>query len=183
MAAPAAGAAHGAHPAAQTRVYLDGDSLAYGTGLFLGRYLRGWTITQAVSISRHAYEGAGAIRSQAASLPPVVVLNLGTNDDPGAVSRFAAYVREVVRAAGPRRCVIWANVVRPPYAGVSYDGYNAVLARAAQRSTSFHVFDWVALARAHPGWFGPDGVHPSIAGYRVRAAALARLIRSCYEAR
>ena len=34
------------------------------------------------------------------------------------------------------------------------------------------------LARAHPAWFGSDGVHPSIPGYKVRAKLLASFIRS-----
>ena len=51
-----------------------------------------------------------------------------------------------------------------------------VLVAAAARWQSFHVFDWQALARANPRWFGSDGVHPSAAGYRARATALARLV-------
>jgi lysophospholipase L1-like esterase len=154
-----------------------GDSLAVGTGLFLPGYLRGWTIHQRTSVSVHTYEGSRALASTA--LPHVVVISLGTNDDPGAVTAFARYVREVVRAAGPSRCVIWSTVVRPPYNGVSYDGYNNVLRRDARIYESFHVFDWQALARANPRWFGPDGVHPTMTGYRARAAALAKLIKAC----
>jgi len=160
------------------RVHVDGDSIAYGTDLFLPRYLRGWQISSSVDLSRHAYQGAAAIESLGSALPPVVVVNLGTNDDPRAVSVFASYVRRVVRAAGPERCVIWGTIVRPPYAGVSYDGLNGALVAAAARWRSFHVFDWRALARAHPAWFGGDGVHPSIPGYRVRAKLLASFIRS-----
>jgi lysophospholipase L1-like esterase len=154
-----------------------GDSLAVGTGLFLPHYLRGWTIRQSTSVSLHADEGSRALASSV--LPRVIVISLGTNDDPGAVTAFGRDVREVIRAAGPSRCVIWSTVVRPPYNGVSYDGYNEVLRRAARGHESFHVFDWQALARANPRWFGSDGVHPSMAGYRARAAALARLIKAC----
>ncbi len=166
-------------PAAGTkRLYLDGDSLALGTGLFLPRYLPGWRIEQAVDVSRHAYQGAAAIEARGRSLPRVLIVNLGTNDDPRAVRQFASYVRRVVRAAGPERCVVWATIVRPPYAGVSYDGLNRVLFAAARRWPSLHVFDWRGLARAHPGWFGADGVHPSVPGYRLRARALARFVRA-----
>ena len=52
------------------------------------------------------------------------------------------------------------DVVRPPYNGVSYNGYNRVLRRASDEVPNFRVFDWQALARTHPGWFGSDGVHP-----------------------
>ena len=121
----AAGAVASAAPGrtrVQKRVLVDGDSIAYGTDLFLARYLRGWQISSSVDVSRHAYQGAASIEALGRLLPPVVVVNLGTNDDPRAVSTFASYVRRVVRAAGPERCVIWATIVRPPYAGVSYDG-------------------------------------------------------------
>jgi len=163
---------------APRRVHVDGDSIAYGTDLFLSRYLRGWEISSSVDVSRHAYQGAASIEALGAALPPVVMVNLGTNDDPRAVSTFATYVRRVVRAAGPGRCVIWATIVRPPYAGVSYDGLNGTLLSAASRWRTFHVFDWRGLAHAHPAWFGADGVHPSIPGYRVRARLLAQFIRS-----
>jgi len=176
--APAGPAAGRASATATSRLYLDGDSLALGTGLFLPRYLPGWRIEQQVDVSRHAYQGAAAIEARRRSLPRVVVVNLGTNDDPRGVHEFASDVRRVVRAAGPGRCVVWATIVRPPYAGVSYEGLNRVLFAAARRWPGFHVFDWRGLARAHPGWFGADGVHPSIAGYRLRARALARFVRA-----
>jgi hypothetical protein len=172
--APSGGSATAPHA-----VHVDGDSLAYGTDLYLPHYLPGWTITQAVDVSRHAADGAAAIAVLGPALPRVVVVSLGTNDDPGAVGLFASYVRTVARAAGPSRCVIWSTIVRPPYRGVSYAGYNRVLRASARRWPSFHVFDWAALARRHSGWFGTDGVHPSMTGYRARAAALARLIKSC----
>ena len=151
----------------------------YSFELFLPQYLRGWTIRTAVDVSRHTYQGVSSIEELAreGGLPYVIVVNLGTNDDPRAMQQFHAYVERVVRAAGPERCVVWATIVRPPYAGVSYDGLNGILLAAARRSASFHVFDWRALARAHPAWFGSDGVHPSIQGYRVRAQRLAAFVR------
>jgi lysophospholipase L1-like esterase len=88
-------------------------------------------------------------------------------------------VRDVVRIAGPRGCVIWSTIARPPYDGVSYDGYNRALRRIARARPSLRVFDWQALSRDNPQWFGSDGVHPSAAGYRARATALARLVKTC----
>lgn len=178
------GAAAGAAPGTTSRsasrtVYVDGDSLAVGTGWYLPAFLHGWTVRSTTAVSRHVSQGVAAIEAAGRSLERVVVVDLGTNDDPSAVGRFRSSVREVVRAAGPSRCVIWATINRPPYDGVSYDGYNRALASLDAAYRSLHVFDWAAMARAHPGWFGPDGVHPTNAGYRARAAALARLIRSC----
>jgi lysophospholipase L1-like esterase len=162
-------------------LYVDGDSLAVGTGWYLPSYLPGWTLHSTAVVSRHASDGVASIEARAREglLERVVVVDLGTNDDPSAVARFASYVKTVVRVAGPSRCVIWSTINRPPYEGVSYDGYNAVLRSLDSRYRSLHVFDWARMAAAHPAWFGSDGVHPTMAGYRARAAGLARIVKAC----
>ncbi len=38
------------------------------------------------------------------------------------------------------------------------------------------LVDWVGMVRRHPWWLSDDGVHVSVAGYRARAAAIARAI-------
>ena len=172
-AAPAASAA------GNRTVLHYGDSLAVGTELFLDRLLPGWQVRAEAEVSVHAEEVPRALRAFGPSLPRVVVVSAGTNDDPAAVSRFARVVRQVVLLAGPGRCVVWSTIARPPYGGVSYAGYNRALAAAARSHASLRVLDWAAMARAHPGWFGADGVHPSMEGYRARARATARLIRGC----
>jgi lysophospholipase L1-like esterase len=162
-------------------LYVDGDSLSVGTGWYLSSHLRGWTLRGTVAVSRHASEGVAAIvqRAREGLLERVVVVDLGTNDDPSAVSSFRGYVLDVLRAAGPSRCVIWSSINRPPYNGISYDGYNAALRSLDARYGNLHVFDWARLARSHPEWFGSDGVHPTSAGYRARASGLAWLIKHC----
>ena len=94
-------------------------------------------------------------------------------------SRTVRAKRETVAVAGSGRCVVWATVVRPPYAGVSYAGYNRALRTIAKHHPTLHVLEWDAMARAHPSWFGSDGVHPSMTGYRERAKATARLVKRC----
>jgi len=160
-------------------VYFDGDSLAVGTSWYLSAFLPGWTLRETAEVSRHASQGVLAVESRGKLLERVVVLDLGTNDDPSAVARFRRYVKDVLRAAGPSRCVIWSTINRPPYNGVSYDGYNAVLASLDRANANLRVFDWAGMAKTHPQWFGSDGVHPTNTGYRQRAAALARLIKRC----
>ena len=156
-----------------------GDSLTVGTGFYLSSFLPGWSITQSAGISRHAADGPRAMSLLSSSLPRVLVISLGANDDPSAVSVFAGNVRRISTIAGRERCVIWSTVVRPPYNGVSYEGYNRVLRRAAVTLANFRLFEWEALAKTHPRWFGSDGVHPTAEGYRARAASLARLVKSC----
>ena len=166
---------------ASRTIYIDGDSLSVGTGWYLSTFLPGWTLRGTVAVSRHAYQGVAAVdeRAREGLLEWVVVVDLGTNDDPSAVTRFRDGVREVVRAAGPSRCVIWSTINRPPYNGISYDGYNRALAVLDSRYRNLHVFDWAGLARSHPAWFGPDGVHPTMTGYKARAAGLSHLIKNC----
>jgi lysophospholipase L1-like esterase len=168
-----------AHASGSRNVLSYGDSLSVGTNVYLGTYLRGWNVRSVGAISTHADEVPGALRSYGGSLPRVVVVSAGTNDDPGRVSGFARVVRETLEVVGPRRCVVWSTIVRPPYAGVSYAGYNRALATIARHHDNLRVFDWAKLAGAHSSWFGSDGVHPTATGYRVRAAAIARLVRAC----
>jgi len=175
------GAVAGASRSAARTLYVDGDSLSVGTGWYLSTFLPGWTLRGTVAVSRHAYQGVDAVEARAKEglLERVVVVDLGTNDDPSADSTFKGYVLGVVRAAGPSRCVIWSTINRPPYNGVSYDGYNAALLALDKRYGNLHVFDWAKLARSHPAWFGSDGVHPTMTGYHARASGLAWLIKRC----
>jgi hypothetical protein len=161
------------------RLLVDGDSLAVGTKPYLPKELRGWKVTQSASVSRHAYEGAGVLRSYGRALPRVVHVSLGTNDDPNDVDGFRAAIRDVMDAAGPRRCVVWTNIVRPKVAGATYAGYNRALAQESGPRKNLRVVNWARMVRKHPEWLGEDGVHVSADGYRARATAVARSVRRC----
>ena len=161
------------------RLLVNGDSLAVGTKPYLPGQLRGWKVTQSVAVSRHAFQGADVMRSYGRSLPRVVHVSLGTNDDPRSVDAFRDAVREVMEVAGPRRCVVWTNIVRPAVRGTSYRGYNRVLSREARRRDNLRVVDWAAMLHDHPEWLGPDGVHVEAVGYKARAKAVARSVRRC----
>jgi hypothetical protein len=172
MLAPAA-------DAAERSLLVDGDSLAEGTRAYLPSELPGWRIRQSTKVSRHASDGADVMRRYGSSLERVIHVSLGTNDDPRQTGAFRAAVREVMRVAGTGRCVVWANIVRPPYAGVSYRGYNRVLASEDERRDNLLVLNWVRMVRRHPDWLARDRVHVSAAGYAARARAVARLVRRC----
>jgi lysophospholipase L1-like esterase len=165
--------------AAERRLLVDGDSLAEGTRPYIPRVLPDWRVRQSTKVSRHASEGADVMRSYGRSLARVVHVSLGTNDDPGQTGAFRAAVREVMDVAGSGRCVVWANIVRPPYRGVSYRGYNRVLAQEDESRENLLVLNWLRMVRRHPDWLADDGVHVSAAGYAARATAVARLVRRC----
>jgi lysophospholipase L1-like esterase len=167
--------------ARKPRVFVNGDSLAVGTRPYLPRALPGFRITQSTSISRHAPEGVAVLRAQGRRLARIVVMQLGTNDDPRADGEFRRAIRRTMHVVGRRRCVVWPNIVRPPVAGASYAAYNRALAAQNRLHENLLVVDWVGMARRHPEWFGPDGVHPDASGYRARARAIARKVRGCLE--
>jgi lysophospholipase L1-like esterase len=165
--------------AAERSLLVDGDSLADGTRPYLPGELPGWRVRQSTAVSRHAYEGDDVMRRYGTGLPRVIHVSLGTNDDPRDRDGFRAAIADVMEVAGQDRCVVWTNIVRPPYRGVSYRGYNRVLSDESSRRDNLLVLNWVRMVRRHPQWLAGDGVHVSAAGYRVRAEAVARAIRRC----
>jgi lysophospholipase L1-like esterase len=161
------------------RLFVDGDSLAVGTKPYLPQELRGWKVTQSASVSRHAFEGADILRAYGRSLPRVIHVSLGTNDDPNQADAFRAAIREVMNVVGPHRCVVWTNIVRPPVAGASYAGYNRALAQESRPRENLRVVNWVRMVRENPQWVVGDGVHVNADGYQARAKAIASSVRRC----
>jgi hypothetical protein len=155
-----------------------GDSLAEGTEAPLARLLPEWQIETSASQGRHTDDGVAEITSRS-NLPDVIFVSLGTNDHPSATASFEGEVERVLDAAGPSRCVLWANIARPPYAGVSYAGYNKVLERLSFSRPNLTVIDWAGITREQVGLLGSDGVHATSEGYAVRAQAIASAIASC----
>jgi hypothetical protein len=160
------------------RALVVGDSLAEGTEAPLARLLPGWRIETSAYTGRHTDDGVSEILGTS-KLPPVLVVSLGTNDDPSAVSSFESSVEAVLQAAGQSRCVIWANIVRPPYNGVSYAGYNRALIQAAAVNPNLTIVDWAGIVRSDPGVLAADGVHATPSGYQARAEAIAQAMQSC----
>jgi hypothetical protein len=165
--------------AASRRLLVNGDSLAVGTKRYIPPALEGWKVRQSTEVSRHAYEGADILRSYGRRLPRVIHVSLGTNDDPSQVAGFRSAIEDVMRVAGERRCVVWANIVRPPYEGTSYDGYNRALRRESRARDNLRVVNWARMVEKHPEWLAEDGVHVSADGYRARARAVARQVERC----
>jgi lysophospholipase L1-like esterase len=164
--------------AKERSLFVNGDSLAVGTQPYFPGALPGWKIRTSASISRHANEGPGVLRA-AGSLPRVIAVSLGTNDDPRQTAGFRSAIRQTMAVAGQDRCVVWATVLRPPVAGASYAGYNQTLKAEARKRANLKVVRWRKLVHRHPEWLAGDGVHVSAAGYQARARAFARKIHRC----
>jgi MYXO-CTERM domain-containing protein len=168
-----------AAPAAAARSLLHvGDSLAVGSDPPLRALLPGWSVTTDALKNRPTATGV-AIIDRHAPLPAALVVELGTNDSPDASARFGSYVRHVVALAGPKRCVVWVNIHRPPYNGVSYAGFNRVLEQVAAASPNLAVVDWNGMVESGRATVAGDGVHATPDGYRARAAAIAESLSGC----
>ena len=165
--------------AAERSLLVVGDSLAEGTRPYIPKALPAWRVRQSTKVSRHASEGDDVMRRDGDRLPHVIHASLGTNDDPRDVDGFQTAIHAVMKVAGTGRCVVWANVVRPPYDGTSYRGYNRALADEDERRDNLLVLNWKRMVYRHPDWLADDGVHVSAEGYAARARAIARLVRRC----
>jgi hypothetical protein len=88
-------------------------------------------------------------------------------------------VRHVLALAGPKRCVVWVNIHRPPYNGVSWAGFNRALDQIAATAPNLAVVDWNGMVNSGQAQVAPDGVHSTPGGYRARAAAIAQALQGC----
>ena len=168
---------------APRRLFVYGDSLAIGTEPYLPGELSDWRVKQDVEANRFAHSAARVLRDRGERLSPVIHLSLGTGDDPSRPRRFRKAVRRAMRAAGPGRCVVWANIFRPaPRGEPKWARLNQVLAREEGRRENLVVVDWYSMAKAHPEWVSShDGTHVNERGYRARARAVAAGVRECRE--
>jgi lysophospholipase L1-like esterase len=63
--------------------------------------------------------------------------------------------------------------------GVSYRAANALLARLATDNPRLRLVPWAERVAATPQLVGADGVHPTPAGYQLRAQLYAQAARTC----
>jgi hypothetical protein len=163
------------------RLFVFGDSMATGTAPYLPHALPKWHLTQDTEDNRRARDAAGALRDRGERLSPVVHLSLGTGDDPRHPRRFRRAVRRAMSAAGPERCVVWANIFRPAPRGYPrWARLNRVLDREARARENLVIVDWYSLAQAHHEWLSrEDGTHVNEEGYRRRAELVAEGVREC----
>jgi len=168
----------GDRPAAlpRSQATLVGDSLNVGVEPYLRDELRGWQLDTEDEVGRSPATGVERLRTRGTVLAPYVVVSLGTNDPSGGAEAFRGEVNEVLRIAGPSRCVVWVAISRD---GNDYEAFNAVLREAASSSPNLQVVDWPSLVRGHPTYLTADGIHASPDGYRARARAIVAAMRDC----
>jgi hypothetical protein len=155
---------------------LVGDSMNVGTDPYLREALSGWRIDAHDRVGRTTAEGVEQLRDLGATVAPVVVVSLGTNDADGSEGEFRGLVGDVLRLAGPGRCVVWATIVR---GGEPRDAFNDILEEAAAAHPRLRLLDWDGLVERDGSLLAGDLVHGTPDGYARRAEETARLVRTC----
>jgi hypothetical protein len=163
---------------------LVGDSLAVGLRALLPGALSGWNVEVLGRVGRPLSEGMAVIDGLDAfgssrDTPPVLAVSLFTNDDPTHTGALQTAVRRTLELVGPHGCVVWATIARPPVNGVSYRAANAVLEGLAASDSRLHIVAWAEQVEANPQLLAPDSVHPTPAGYELRARLYARAAQDC----
>ena len=158
-----------------------GDSLAEGTADHLRTELAGWWVTTDARVSRPLADGMAVLAATPMPRTPVdLAFSLFTNDDPRNVAALEAAVRHSVGLLRPGACAIWATIVRPKVAGVSYRAANRRLkALQLELSPQLVVVDWQAAVRENRRWLRDDRVHATPGGYAARAELYAQAARDC----
>ena len=157
---------------ASASVLVVGDSLVVGTAPYLPGHVTsdgrvGRPSTEAVSVLRAKFSGQD-----------VVVFDAGVNDDPAQPARLSTDLA-AARSITGSRCLVVATMSRPPYNGVSVDGLNRAVRSFAASTPNVRLVDWRGAAVANPQLINSDGVHPTTAGYQLRARLFAQAIANC----
>lgn len=159
-----------------------GDSLAVGTDAPLRADLPGWRVTTDGRVSRPLAEGMAMLgMTPLPTTPRALAFSLFTNDDPRGVDALETAVRASLLRLGSRDCALWATIVRPRLAGVSYAAANQRLEDLAAEDDRVRIVDWAAAVERHREWLTKDRVHPTAEGYAARAQLYADAAQRCAD--
>jgi peptidoglycan/LPS O-acetylase OafA/YrhL len=115
------------------------------------------------------------------------VLALGTNDTAdvyvGSSIALTTRIEQMMSAIG-KQPVMWVNVKSlvssGPYAEDNMLLWNSALTQECSRYPNMRVFDWASAVQ--DGWFIPDGIHYTSAGYAARGRLIARALAQAFPA-
>jgi peptidoglycan/LPS O-acetylase OafA/YrhL/lysophospholipase L1-like esterase len=124
-------------------------------------------------------------RQRASGYAGCVVLALGTNDSAntgGDVEKLGARIDAMMALLGADQPALWTTTRtlrdRGPYQNANTKSWTQALTQACVRHPNMRVYDWASEVQDE--WFSKDGIHPSGAGYRERAARIARALAHAF---
>ncbi len=153
-----------------------GDSLALTVYPWLADLLPDRYVSYEAEVGRST---AWAARTLAGlgSIPPVVIISIGTNDE--LATDVESGARTILDLLGPQRCVVWVDIERPDRVGDPKSDLNAALARASAGRRNVSILRWTDAVAAHPAWLSGDGIHATELGAQARAEAFAAASAGC----
>ena len=161
-------------------IYVVGDSLTEGAEPWLGSALarQGWHL-QAVSarVGRGVTDGLSILRSRASSLPPTVMVALGTNDLGARPADVFGWLKSARSIVGSRR-LVWVNLCITDGGNQRLASFRQINIALTEFAPGFHIelANWCAFATRHGIVPGPDGVHYVGSAYRQRADFYAQVV-------
>ena len=116
-------------------------------------------------------------------VPPHVIIGLGYNDVGFTeldVAKAKVLIERMLDELGPDTEVLWVNITH--FWTEWALAWNQALNEVAAVRPALVVYDWAAVASAHPEWIAGDNIHVTNAGYRQRSLLVAeaslRLVRA-----
>jgi hypothetical protein len=167
---------HSSPAVSRGTVSLVGDSLNVGIEQYVSGALPGWKVVANDRVGRMTSEGIAELEAGRPTLSNHVVVSLGTNDPPTAVTAFRKDVERLLELVGPNRCVVWATIWRDGEPNVAF---NQILRDAAGANRRLTLVEWAEMVERNPGLLAPDGLHGSDVGYRERARAVSAAVKGC----
>ncbi len=160
-------------------VLVIGDSLALSTYPWLAELMPDREVTWLAQVGRGTEQSRTALEefAKTEALPPILIVSSGTNDLDASTTELEA--ARILELAGPDRCVVWADVVRPESFGDGLAAVNESLLRVFTGRSNVVRVAWQALISAHPDWLAGDGIHPDQSGNQARARAFAEAAFTC----
>lgn len=147
---------------------LIGDSI--GVGIAPHLYYHAYTEAK---VGRTLEQGMDVLKSLRDKRDDkVLVIILGTNNDPRRVGILKLSIRQALRFVGADGCVVWATVRDRP--GYNYRQWNNIL-----RVNAKHDERFVVAEIGEMGSIGPDGIHPTPYGYKKRGQLVSRKMGYC----
>jgi hypothetical protein len=153
-----------------------GDSLGLTVYPWLADLLPDRYVSYEAVVGRSTASAADALEAMA-KIPKVVIVSSGTNDQGPAEVRAAA--TRILDRLGPRRCVVWVDVVRPERVGAPQEEINAAIDKVVAGRSNVRVLRWSEMVAEHPEWLSSDGIHPNQEGAKARAEAFAQAAQAC----
>jgi lysophospholipase L1-like esterase len=124
-------------------------------------------------------------RRMASGYAGCIVLALGTNDSAntgGNVAALGTRTDAMMSFIGADLPVLWITTKtlkdRGPYQSANMQSWTRALTEACPRHPRMRVYDWAS--EVHDDWFATDAIHYNSAGYRERAARIARALARAF---